>query len=65
MRFITGCICIAETRNYLILQFHGDHGPECHSTPTLSGRNPRPVQRAFQTYLSANGATGNEESGMG
>ncbi len=30
MRFTTGCPCairINETRNYLILQFHGDHGP--------------------------------------
>jgi hypothetical protein len=67
MRFTTGCPCairITETRNYLILQFHGDHGPECHSRPMMSGRNSRPAQRAFQTYLSAGGATGTEESGM-
>jgi hypothetical protein len=67
MRFTTGCPCairITETRNYLILQFHGEHGPECHSRPMMSGRNSRPAQRAFQTYLSAGGATGTEESGM-
>jgi hypothetical protein len=67
MRFTTGCPCairITETRNYLIQQFHGEHGQECHSRPMLSDRNSRPAQRAFQTYLRANGATGNEESGM-
>ncbi len=39
MRFTTGCLCairITETRNYLILQFHGDHGPECHYRPMLA-----------------------------
>ncbi len=67
MRSTTGCPCairITETRNYLILQFHGDHGPECHSRPMMSGRNSRPERRAFQTYLSASGATGNEDSGV-
>ncbi len=67
MRFTPCCPCsihITETRNYLILQFHGEHGPECHSRPMLSGRNSRPAQRAFQTYLCADGATGKEESSM-
>ncbi len=68
MRFTTGCPCairITETRNYnSILQFHGDHGSDCHSRPMLSGRNSRPAQRALQTYLSAGLATGNEGSGM-
>ncbi len=67
MRFTAGCPCairITETRNYLILQFYGEHGPERHSRPILRGRNSRPAQRAFQTYLSAGGAAGNEESGM-
>jgi hypothetical protein len=49
---------------YSILQFYGEHGPKCHSRPMLSGCNSRPAQRAFQTYLSADGVTGNEESGM-
>ncbi len=67
MRFTSGCPCairITETRNYLILQFHCDHGPECHARPMMSGSNSRPAQRAFQTYLNASGATGNEDPGM-
>ncbi len=34
MRFTTCCahaISITETRIYLILHFHGDHNPECHT----------------------------------
>jgi hypothetical protein len=54
-------IRITETKNYLILQFYGEHGPECHSRPMMSGRNSGPAQRAFKKYLSAGGAAENEE----
>jgi hypothetical protein len=36
MRSTTGCPCairVTETKNYLILQFYGKHGPGCHSRP--------------------------------
>ncbi len=39
MLFTTGCPCailIIETMNNLILQYHGDHGPEWHSRPKQS-----------------------------
>jgi hypothetical protein len=46
MRFTTGCPCairITETQNYLILQFYGDHNPECHTRPMISGRKSGPA----------------------
>ena len=46
MRFTTGCPCairITETRNYLTLQFFGDHTPDCHSRPKLTGRSSAPA----------------------
>jgi hypothetical protein len=66
MLFTTGCPCairITETRNYLILQFYGDHGQECHPRSLMNDRKSGPAQRACQTYLSAGGAAKNEESG--
>ncbi len=46
-RFTTGCICairIIKTRNYLILQYYGEQGPECHSRPMMSRRKSGPAQ---------------------
>jgi hypothetical protein len=49
MRFTTGCPCairMTEAQNYLIeliLQFHGEHGLECHTRPMMSGRKSDPV----------------------
>jgi hypothetical protein len=46
MRFTTGCPCanrITETRNDLIMQFYGEHCPECHSRLMMRGRKSGPA----------------------
>ena len=64
LRFTTGCTCairITETKKYLILQFHGDHTPECHARPKMTGRVWRksgPALAGFKSYYSSGGETG-------
>jgi hypothetical protein len=67
MRFTSGCpcaICITETRNYLILQFHGHHNPGCHSRPMMCGRNSGPSLGGFKSYYSSGGDSETVQSGM-
>ena len=60
----TGCTCairITETKKYLILQFHGDHKPQCYARPKMTGRVWRksgPALAGFKSYYSSGGETG-------
>ena len=66
MQFTTGCPCtirITETRNYLTLQFVGDHTPDCHSRPRLTGRNSAPALRGHKSYYSPGEDSENVEYG--
>ena len=64
LRFTTGCPCairITESKKYLILQFHGDHTPECHARPKMTGqvwRKSGPALAGFKSYYSSGGETG-------
>ena len=66
MRFTTGCPCairITETKNYLTLQFFGDHTPDCHSRPKLTGRSSAPALGGHKSYYSPGKDSENVESG--
>ena len=66
MRFTTGCPCairITETRNYLTLQFFGDHSPDCHARPKLTGRSSAPALGGHKSYYSPGKDSENVESG--
>ena len=66
MRFTIGCPCairITETRNYLTLQIFGDHTPDCHTRPKLTGRNSAPALGGHKSYYSPGKDSENVGSG--
>ena len=67
MLFTTGCPCtirITESQHYLTLQLFGDHNPECHSRPKLTGHKSTPALGGHKSYCSSGCDSENVESGM-
>ena len=53
---------ITKTRNYLTLQFHGEHNPMCHTRAIMRRRKSAPVIGGFKSYYSSGGDSDNVES---